>query len=212
MTFQEKGFEIVRGAISRQTAKLLNLQIRIIIDQMNYYSKINNTELTTQGDRMVDNCLSWYGLVCFDSLMLLLQDKVEEVTNKKLYPTYTYSRMYYTDNILRKHKDRESCQYSVTITIDSPDEPWPIYIEGYDGKVTSAILEPGDMLVYRGDHLAHWREPYKGTEQLQAFCHYVDVDGPFKHRKWDSRPVLGTPTTEEVSKEYSGECDWLDEK
>jgi hypothetical protein len=37
----------------------------------------------------------------------------------------------------------------------------------------------------------HWRLPYDGEEQMQAFLHYVDADGPYKDWALDKRPILG---------------------
>jgi poly-D-alanine transfer protein DltD len=33
------------------------------------------------------------------------------------------------------------------------------------------------MCVYSGCELEHWREPYKGTQQIQCFLHYVNSNG-----------------------------------
>jgi hypothetical protein len=53
------------------------------------------------------------------------------------------------------------------------------------------ILDKGDIVVYKGMVSEHWREPYKGKQQIQIFMHYVDADGP--HAEWslDKRPMLG---------------------
>jgi hypothetical protein len=55
------------------------------------------------------------------------------------------------------------------------------------------ILQPGDMVVYKGSEVEHWREPYTGKEQIQLFFHYVDANGPHAECKFDYRPMLGLP-------------------
>ena len=57
-------------------------------------------------------------------------------------------------------------------------DDWPIYIEPSGKKDEKGIkvnLNPGDMLVYKGCDLEHWREEFKGVECGQVFFHYNDV-------------------------------------
>ena len=194
MSFHDDGYEIVRGVISQQTARLLSIQSRILIDQ-------GKDGPFYHADAMVNNCIACYGIPCYDALMLLLQPAVESIINKQVFPTYSYSRLYLNGSKLRKHRDRSSCEYSITITIDSPEEPWPIFIENYSGEV----------IVYKGDQLTHWRDSYQGHGQLQCFCHYVDANGEFKHHRWDKRDALGTciPCAI-VLEETNGPKQWLD--
>ena len=59
---------------------------------------------------------------------------------------------------------------------------------------TQIILKAGDMLIYEGCKLEHWREPFQGTVCSQVFLHYIHVDGPFaKTNLFDKRPMLGIP-------------------
>jgi hypothetical protein len=61
-------------------------------------------------------------------------------------------------------------------------------------KGISFDLYPGDILIYRGDKLEHWRERFKGNTCVQVFLHYNDLNGPYKDSlKYDSRPFLGIP-------------------
>ena len=60
-----------------------------------------------------------------------------------------------------------------------------------NAKGTKVNLKPGDMLLYRGVDLEHWREPFKGKLCGQVFFHY---NGPFKTKNmFDGRSVLGLP-------------------
>ena len=61
-------------------------------------------------------------------------------------------------------------------------------------KGTEVMLDIGDMLVYSGCELEHWREPFKGTTCGQVFLHYNHVNGPFAEKnRFDKRPMLGIP-------------------
>ena len=78
-------------------------------------------------------------------------------------------------------------------------DEWPIYLEpsGDVGKEGVKVdLEPGDMLIYRGCDVEHWREPFKGENCAQVFLHYNDLSGEFGQKnKFDGRPILGLPAT-----------------
>ena len=87
---------------------------------------------------------------------------------------------------LMKHKDRESCEISVTIQIGSDGSDWPIFI---DGKPIS--LEQGDAAIYLGVELEHYRNELEGKWHAQTFLHYVDKNGPYADWYLDKRPILG---------------------
>ena len=60
-------------------------------------------------------------------------------------------------------------------------------------KGREVLLAPGDMLIYRGCELEHWREAFKGEYCVQVFLHY-NRQGK-KDNKFDGRPFLGLPTS-----------------
>jgi hypothetical protein len=72
------------------------------------------------------------------------------------------------------------------MTVDSDGPDWPIFI---DGK--PYVLNVGDIAIYNGHKLKHWREKYEGNRHIQLFFHYVDQDGPNAIYKYDQRPTLG---------------------
>jgi hypothetical protein len=120
----------------------------------------------------------------------LYKEKIEKITNKLLFPTYSYLRIYYKNSILNKHIDRDSCEYSATICIKNDTEPWDIWFETKDNTEKQIFLNPGDMIVYKGMELPHWRNKYENEEQIQVFLHYVDQFGSYKDFKYDKRPIV----------------------
>ena len=59
------------------------------------------------------------------------------------------------------------------------------------------MLDIGDMLVYSGCELEHWREPFEGICG-QVFLHYNHVNGPFAEKnKFDKRPMFRCSTYDE---------------
>ena len=75
---------------------------------------------------------------------------------------------------------------------------WPIYLEPSGEKGMEGVkvnLKPGDMLVYRGIELEHWREKFKGEECVQVFLHYNNSKTKgAKDNMFDKRPHLGLPS------------------
>lgn len=150
-----------------------------------------------------------HGAPVFDSLLEQLTPHFERVSNKKLYPTYAYARLYEPGDELKIHTDRPSCEISATLTLGFGGDVWPIYFGDYtevgqgrevtiqDGSIKYLInereikMDVGDAILYRGMDKVHWREAYKeGKWQAQVFLHYVDVDGPHAEWKYDKRPKL----------------------
>ena len=69
-------------------------------------------------------------------------------------------------------------------------DEWSIYIE----PNIEINLEQGDMLMYRGCELEHWRDPFEGKNCVQVFLHYNDASNKnAKQNKFDGRPMLGLP-------------------
>jgi hypothetical protein len=121
-----------------------------------------------------------------ESLMLQKRLLVQKQTGLELLPTYTYWRAYTKFSDLPKHKDRPSCEISVTVNMGSDGTPWPIFMDN-----TPLNLNPGDAAVYLGCEVEHWREEFQGDWCSQVFMHYVDKNGPYKSFFKDGRIHYG---------------------
>ena len=55
-------------------------------------------------------------------------------------------------------------------------------------------LKSGDLLIYEGCKLEHWREAFDGENCSQAFLHYNDLSSnKAEENKYDKRPFIGLP-------------------
>jgi hypothetical protein len=114
----------------------------------------------------------------------------EEVSHLKLFPTFSYFRVYERGDVLEKHTDRPACEIALTLCLGyEAERPWPILIEGANG-ISSIELAPGDGMFYRGIECAHWREPFDGERSAQVLLNYVDQNGPYAEWKFDKNPGL----------------------
>jgi len=178
--FEKNGYCLVDNAVDEGTCKSLSR-----------YAMIVKQSETVFGDSQVPGTHSKYADPMFEKLLFDLVPKIEENTGKKVFPTYSYYRIYKPGDILEAHKDRESCEISATLCIDYNYEDeggsWPIKI----GE-NSFSMEPGDMIIYRGIDISHSRDVFvadEGCYHVQAFLHYVDSEGPYSEWKFDKRNV-----------------------
>ena len=211
--FKNKKYTIIREAISKDLAVfianyfLMKRQVAKTFFAKRYVSPFE-TIYGTFKDEQVPNTYSHYADIAMETLMLKCQPAMEKATGLKLNPAYTYARIYKKGDVLKRHKDRFSCEISTTMNLGG--DPWPIYLSpnknvgkpnGKDittaskAKGVKVDLKPGDMLVYRGCELEHWREKFKGKECVQVFLHYNNRKTPGAEKNiFDGRQHLGLPS------------------
>ena len=188
-------YKVVRGVISKDLAQfcydyfLLKRKVVGFFRETNYLSPLDEN-WGVWSDGQIPNTYSVYGDFVMETLLEKLHPCMETETELKLYPTYSYARIYKNGDVLERHKDRASCKVSTTVNLGG--DAWPIFLEpsGECGKTgISVLLEAGDMLVYDGCKLEHWREPFEGENCGQVFLHYNDTPD----NKYDTRSFLGLP-------------------
>ena len=65
----------------------------------------------------VENTYAHYSDIAMETLMLKCQPIMEKSTRLKLNPAYTYARIYKKGDVLKRHKDRFSCEISTTMNL-----------------------------------------------------------------------------------------------
>ena len=110
-----------------------------------------------------------------------ITSKLSAVAGEALKPSYVYLASYLSGAELKKHVDREQCEFSITLCLDFSPEPelatpWPIMLDTPNGTV-SVYQALGDGLAYRGTQLPHYREALaQGQTSTSIFFHYVSAD------------------------------------
>jgi len=215
MSFKKNKYVIIKQAIDKDLALFLynyfHMKKQVLDACLNarfispYETLLGKYE---DANSQIPHTYSSYSDIAMETLMLKCQPIMEKTTGLKLTPAYTYARIYKKGDILKRHKDRFSCEISTTMNLGGDD--WPIYLEpdsskggvkegvGYVSENTKGIkvnLKPGDMLVYSGCKLEHWREKFKGKDCTQVFLHYNDKKTlGSKDNMFDKRPHLGLPS------------------
>ena len=212
MSFKTKKYQVIRGALSKELANFIfNYMMlqRDAVDFMIKNQKVNPYNPLIGGvDKQVPGCYTKYADWVMEPLLMYMIPIMKAQTGMDLVPTYSYTRVYEKGNILKRHKDRQSCEISTTLHLGGNE--WPIFLDpsGADfvvdeykqtikpgaPKGVRVDLKIGDMLIYSGCDLEHWREPFQGKICSQVFLHYNHANGPFaKTNLFDGRPLLGIP-------------------
>jgi len=185
--FKEKGYEVIRNFLDKDFVQFI---------QSYFYTRTFAGQAIL-GDIQAENSFLFYGDPLMDTVMGNSAEFLSKITECKLLPTYSYMRLYGKGDELLIHQDRESCELSATLALGIPNETPinPIYFSpNKDGSdAVEILLEPGDLCLYRGCDLYHWRPPFEQDWYLQAFLHYVNADGEHKDGIYDYRPYLGMP-------------------
>ena len=190
MSFDVNKYEVVKNAISPELSEFLYnyLILKRTVAKTFYDSDytIPSEIIGRWGDAQVPDTYCFYSDIAIETLMLKQAPIMEKVVGESLFPTYTYGRIYKKGDVLEIHKDRPACEISTTIFLG--EDKWDIYIEP-DVRIE---LNVGDMLVYSGADLAHWREPFLGENCVQIFLHYNRTASGFGSL-YDSKSQPGLP-------------------
>lgn len=181
--FQTKKYQVVNNFVSKDFAKLGTQAL--LFSEANYRFKTN----TVNDDKQVPGSQMFYGHSVTESLMVLLLPKMEKIAGEKLFPTYSYARVYRNGAVLEEHRDRPSCEVSVSIQMASEGiknkNGWGITM----GQET-LHLSDCDAVIYNGIKVPHKRDELlceSSGFQVQVFCHYVKANGRFAHWAYDKR-------------------------
>jgi len=206
-------YKVIKKAINYDLANFIFNYFLLKRDAVNFMYKHNihseSSILGTWKDQQIPNTYSCYGDFVMETLLMKVLPIMKQETGLDLIPTYSYARAYKKGDILKRHKDRPSCEISTTLNLGG--DQWPIFIDstGSDNvideyknihkpnapKGDKVVLEVGDMLVYNGCDLEHWREPFEGNICGQVFLHYNHLNGKFADKnKFDGRTMLGLPS------------------
>jgi len=127
-----------------------------------------------------------------------LKNKLNSVLDLNLRETYSYTRKYVRGASLTAHTDRPSCEVSLTFPLDyktDDNTPWKIWLNNEGNWVNCVMekgqrfikentqdihrgksieLELGDVLLYQGPNIPHWRNTLMGDYSYHMFIHFFN--------------------------------------
>lgn len=209
--FKDKGYVYLENVLDKQSCQNLTNYLKDLVSQKK-----------TNKDPQCPFSEAIYGAEEFDKLLEDLIPYFEEKSGLKLYPTYTYARLYAPGEVLKNHRDRPSCEISATLTLGFDGDQWSIYMadeatkedgilksgedDFYVKNISEIKMNIGDAVMYRGMEKYHWRDKFKGKWQAQVFLHYVDQNGPHAEWKYDKRKFLDENKSNSKSIKFYDSC------
>jgi hypothetical protein len=104
-----------------------------------------------------------------------------KIIGEVVRPTFTFFASYRPGAILPPHRDREECEFSISFLLDYVPEPedlcsWPIFVESPKGSGQSipVHLGIGDLLLYRGRELRHYRNAFQEGEVSTTWLFFYE--------------------------------------
>lgn len=172
-------YKVIKGYVSPRKAKAL---AKDFIE----YTANNQIQTAFEFEGLVRNANDRYNYPTHLNILSRKTADISKILGADVNPAYTYTRVYGTGGVLEKHKDRKSCEVSLSIHLNG-DKPWAFCIENLEGEEVEVILEPGDAILYDAPNANHWRNgEYEGEAYCQTFHHYVYVDGEFTDYAFDT--------------------------
>jgi len=172
--------------------------------------KLNN-KTSFSVDQTTNSLVTDYSDYLMETIMDLSTPVIEQNVGKKLWPTYSFLRVYDKGSDLKPHTDRPSCEYTVALCLgsDPEDKPYNIFLGEEDSssdykhidmetkEMKSYRIEKkypmtvNDALIFQGQGKSHWRETCSHDHFITVFLHYVDQEGDLADYKFDQRTHLG---------------------
>jgi hypothetical protein len=179
----QNNYVVVPGFISQDEA-------RSLAEQFQEHCKKFDLKDKSDPSFHVGSILNW---LPFIKLLVAKIPDVSNVVGEPVLPTYTYARWQTKGHELPRHRDRPSCEISLSVNLKK-DKDWGIWIQKPTGEEIEISLNPGDAVLYLGCQADHWRNKFEGQEHIQLFLHYVRADGPkawaFFDKKQQQDPTL----------------------
>jgi len=176
-----------------------------IVSLVSSYALLKEAYSFSPDSDQVPNSHSVYSDYLMESLLLEYKPIVEKATGLSLFPSYSFYRVYRRGQELVPHLDRPACEISISVCYEydylGAEYEWPLYMEQ-----TPIVMKPGDMAIYRGCEVNHWRPVFSAPEDsyhVQCFYHYVDKDGPFAEYAYDSGKGRHLMMLEKTRRKYS---------
>jgi hypothetical protein len=165
-----------------------------LAEEFQDYCKKFNVKDVSDPSLHIGSALNW---LPFIKVLVEKTPEISNVVGESVLPTYTYARWQTAGHELTRHRDRPSCEISLSVNLKK-DKNWGLWIQNPIGEEIEITLNPGDAVLYLGCQADHWRNKFEGQENVQLFLHYVRADGPkawaFFDKKQQQDPTL--PITE----------------
>jgi hypothetical protein len=109
-----------------------------------------------------------------------LTDIVSSIAGQRVKPSFSFFASYRTGSVLPAHRDREQCEYALSIQLDYSPVPehqtqWPLFVQPLNAETAKPLPSAlGDAVLYFGREVRHHREHLtNGRYSRHWFFFYV---------------------------------------
>lgn len=143
-----------------------------------YYASLVRSGARERGDAQCPHRYAWHDERLARFWHHQLTRVVGRIVGEPVKPSYAYLAAYTAGARLDAHRDREQCEFTVSLLVDcDPLEgglsTWPLWVQTGDDE-TAVRQAPGDGLLFRGRELTHRRDLLgHGQRSTSLLLHYV---------------------------------------
>ncbi len=182
-TFRQKRYLLIKRILPETILQYLKVYYAILTANNRFWN-----------DSQCPLSLSFGGDAALDAVLEWVRPEVSRLVGLDLAPTYSFARQYVKGDVLARHRDRPSCQISVTASIQIPPGAGPsvLHVKPPNVEETKVEMFEGDGCVYAGTEVEHWRERFRVDGYIQLFLHFIEKRGPnYPRLMFDGRECLG---------------------
>ncbi|WJG11180.1 hypothetical protein [Aliiglaciecola sp. LCG003] len=158
----------------------------------NYYQLFSESHKFKTCPISGESTLQARRFVIFESILDVFSLYLNEQLDSQYLPTLSNVRESHLTSSFPAHTDRSACEVTCSFPLFvEKSHPWPLYLaKEANAKGTPIYLNIGDLVVFKGHEIFHWREPYSGSRQVQVQMHYVQQGGKFEKYRYDEQGEL----------------------
>ena len=177
MTFNKFGWEYISNIISQEEANSVMENNKILL---------NDLEPCYNHER--GKVIMKYAPSSCVFIMKRIQPILEKIVGEELLPTYWFMTTYYNKSFMSRHKDKQTCEISVSMNLESSVD-WELKLTDLQGINRKLITPVGSGVAYMGYDLYHWRSPLNcdgDKKYTQLFLHFVKKHGEYSIYAYDN--------------------------
>lgn len=181
LNYNDHGFKVFRNVIDGPALKIVQEMVLHQLKEVIQYDQVPY-------DPQVPYRIPLGRCSVGEAVLHQLQHLIEQESGVEILPTYAYPTLYRPGSVLRRHIDRDACEFTATFTVLNQPETysWPIYAESGEKQDIRVDMNPGDLCFYDGRNCDHWRDQIAdGCYNISIFLHYVTKKGNFE--QWHER-------------------------
>lgn len=153
--------------------KLSSITFPTYYNTVNYWTQTVESQLVR--DTQVARRVNMHNAALFRVIHRQLTALVAQVVTEAIKPSYCYLSKYEPGAVLEKHVDRPQCRWNASVQFARTDKIWPIYVER-NGESIEILADLGEVVIYQGSELPHWRDALPMGTATICFFHFVAQD------------------------------------